>query len=114
MKITTLLMRPVIKIPEDINHQEAYELACIKKQESNLARCYIELRNELKLSTSPKFHNKPLTHKHVEKLIHDKHFSLDYKKHPSDEMCLNWYRLGLRDGEAAHGIIKNDKKKQHD
>jgi hypothetical protein len=27
------------------NHQEAYELACLKQDHSNLARCYIQLFN---------------------------------------------------------------------
>ena len=28
-----------------INHKEAYELACMKKDTSNLAKCYLDLRN---------------------------------------------------------------------
>jgi hypothetical protein len=28
-----------------INHEEAYQLACLKQEESNLARCYIELHD---------------------------------------------------------------------
>jgi hypothetical protein len=30
-----------------VNQQEAYELACRKREESNLSRCYLELRAEL-------------------------------------------------------------------
>ncbi len=47
---------------------------------------------------------KPLTDEQVFTLIHTKHFDPKYHLLPSDEVCLNWYRLGIRDGEAAHGI----------
>lgn len=30
-----------------VNQQEAYELACLKREESNLARSYLELRTAL-------------------------------------------------------------------
>lgn len=33
---------------EPINHNEAWSLACHKREESNLARCYIELRELVK------------------------------------------------------------------
>ena len=47
---------------------------------------------------------RPLTDKQVFTLIHTKHFDPKYRLLPSDEVCLNWYRLGIRDGEAVHGI----------
>ena len=46
----------------------------------------------------------PMTDEQVQRLINTKHFDVDYKLARSDEVCLNWYRQGLRDGEAAHGI----------
>jgi hypothetical protein len=49
---------------------------------------------------------KPLTDADIEKMIATRHFDPKYVKCSSDEVCLNWYRLGLRDGEAAHGITK--------
>ena len=49
---------------------------------------------------------KPLSDKQVEDLINAKHFSLKYIRTASDEACLRWYRLGVRDCEIAHGIIK--------
>ena len=45
-----------------------------------------------------------MTDKQVEGLINSKHFSLKYVRKASDEVCLNWYRLGVRDCEIAHGI----------
>jgi len=30
-----------------LNHSEAYELACLKREESNLARCYLALLERL-------------------------------------------------------------------
>lgn len=47
----------------------------------------------------------PLTESQVDDLIHSKHFDRSYKLHASDETCSRWYRLGLRDGERAHGIV---------
>lgn len=44
----------------------------------------------------------PLSDAQISKLIHAKNFAIGY----SDLVCLDWYRLGLRDGEAAHGIGK--------
>lgn len=49
---------------------------------------------------------KPLTDAEVTALIHEKHFKkgcwqLSLK---STQLNLNWYRLGLRDAEAFHGI----------
>ena len=49
---------------------------------------------------------KPLTKKQILELIHAKHVHKDYVLHESDRACLDWYELGLRDGEAAHGIKK--------
>jgi hypothetical protein len=46
----------------------------------------------------------PLTKEQVQHLIEAKHFRNGYPLTQSDKVCLNWYRLGLRDGEAAHGI----------
>ena len=46
----------------------------------------------------------PLSDVEIDALIHSKHFARSYTKHSSDEVLLNWYRLGLRDGEIAHGI----------
>lgn len=33
---------------EVIDHNDAWSLACLKREESNLARCYIELREKAK------------------------------------------------------------------
>ncbi|CAB4161046.1 hypothetical protein UFOVP764_29 [uncultured Caudovirales phage] len=49
---------------------------------------------------------KPLTEEDIEKMIATRHFDPKYVKCSSDEVCLNWYRLGLRDGERAHGITE--------
>lgn len=46
----------------------------------------------------------PLTDEQVEALITTEHFREGYKLKASDRICLAWYRLGLRDGERAHGI----------
>jgi hypothetical protein len=46
----------------------------------------------------------PLTDEEIETIIRTKHFSPLYVKRNSDLVILDWYRLGLRDGEAAHGI----------
>jgi hypothetical protein len=48
----------------------------------------------------------PMTDDEIETLIQTKHFRPGYVKHRSDLVILDWYRLGLRDGEAAHGIGK--------
>lgn len=47
---------------------------------------------------------KPLTEAQVQALIEAKHFRSGYELKASDQVCLEWYRLGLRDGERAHGI----------
>lgn len=49
---------------------------------------------------------KPLTDEQVEALITTEHFREGYKLKASDRTCLAWYRLGLRDGERAHGITE--------
>jgi hypothetical protein len=46
----------------------------------------------------------PLKDEEIETIIRTKHFSPAYVKRNSDLVMLDWYRLGLRDGEAAHGI----------
>ena len=46
----------------------------------------------------------PLTAEQVDALIATKHFREGYELTASDKVCINWYRLGLRDGERAHGI----------
>lgn len=48
----------------------------------------------------------PLTDEQIDGLIAAKHFREGYKLTASDKVCINWYRLGLRDGERAHGITK--------
>lgn len=47
---------------------------------------------------------KPLTDEQVEALITTVHFREGYELKASVRTCLAWYRLGLRDGERAHGI----------
>jgi hypothetical protein len=46
----------------------------------------------------------PLTDEQIDELIAAKHFRKDYELKASDKVCINWYRMGLRDGEQAHGI----------
>ena len=50
----------------------------------------------------------PLSEKQVEDLIYAKHFrkSCAQLSYASTQVNLNWYRLGLRDGERAHGITQ--------
>lgn len=48
--------------------------------------------------------DEPLTEAQVQALIEAKHFRSGYELKASDQVCLEWYRLGLRDGERAHGI----------
>lgn len=48
----------------------------------------------------------PLTDEQIDGLIAAKHFREGYKLTASDKVCINWYRLGLRDGERAHGITQ--------
>lgn len=45
-----------------------------------------------------------LTEQEIDKLIARKHFHSGYALKASDMRCLAWYKLGLRDGEEAHGI----------
>ena len=46
----------------------------------------------------------PLSDIQVADLLQEKHFGKGYVLKHSDRTCLAWYRLGLRDGEDAHGI----------
>lgn len=48
----------------------------------------------------------PLSDEQVQAIINTKHFDPKHVLRNSDLVCLSWYRLGLRDGEAAHGITK--------
>ena len=48
----------------------------------------------------------PLTDEQIDALIAAKHFREGYELTASVKVCINWYRLGLRDGERAHGITK--------
>ena len=48
----------------------------------------------------------PLTDEQVDALIATKHFREGYELTASDKVCINWYRLGLRDGERANGITQ--------
>jgi len=45
-----------------------------------------------------------LTDEQITEIIHRKHFSPTYSLTRSDEVVLNWYRQGIRDGEFAHNI----------
>lgn len=51
----------------------------------------------------------PLSDEQIECQISEKHFDSTYIRHASDEICLNWYRLGVRDGESMHGITGQSK-----
>jgi hypothetical protein len=64
-----------------------------------------EMRDMTKvpLYTSPP-QRKPLTAEEIQGLIHATHFDKRYVLHASDKVCLEWYRLGIRNAEAAHGI----------
>ena len=46
----------------------------------------------------------PLTDERINLMVHSQHFDPSYKLKASDMVCVNWYKLGLRDGERAHGI----------
>ena len=46
----------------------------------------------------------PLTDEQINLMVHSQHFDPSYKLKASDMVCVNWYKLGLRDGERAHGI----------
>ena len=56
------------------------------------------------LYTAQPVEREPLTEAQVQALIEAKHYRPVYELKASDQVCLDWYRLGLRDGEAAHGI----------
>ena len=47
-----------------------------------------------------------LTDEQVDALIATKHFREGYELTASVKVLINWYRLGLRDGERAHGITQ--------
>ena len=44
---------------------------------------------------------KPLSNEQI-KQMQERHFTPEYPMRTSDEVCLNWYRLGIRDCEKAH------------
>ncbi len=46
----------------------------------------------------------PLSDEQIDDLIAAKHFHEGYELISSVKVLINWYRLGLRDGERAHGI----------
>jgi hypothetical protein len=46
----------------------------------------------------------PLTRAQVQTIVERKHFRVGYVLSTSDKTLLAWYRQGLRDGEAEHGI----------
>ena len=48
----------------------------------------------------------PLTDKQVQTILNTKHYHESYVLQESDKVCFEWYRLGLRNGEEAHGIVK--------
>lgn len=48
----------------------------------------------------------PLTDEQIDDLIAAKHFREGYELTASDKVCINWYRLGLRDGERIHNITQ--------
>lgn len=57
------------------------------------------------LYTAPQpVEREPLTEAQVQALIETKHFRSGYELKASDQVCLDWYRQGLRDGEHHHGI----------
>ena len=45
-----------------------------------------------------------LTDAQVQSLIETNHFDPEYSLNAGDLICINWYKLGLREGERAHGI----------
>lgn len=48
--------------------------------------------------------HKPTSDEFIDAVIVAQHFRKGYQRCVSDEVCLNWYRQGWRDGERAHGI----------
>ncbi len=40
-----------------------------------------------------------LTDVEINTLIEERHFDRNYKRHSSDEVCLDWYRLGASNAE---------------
>jgi hypothetical protein len=81
--------------------QRVLESDSPKSDRDEAAQMVRDIRRSIR-PTAPA--QQPLTDEQVFTLIHTKHFDLKYHLLPSDEVCLNWYRLGIRDGEAAHGI----------
>jgi hypothetical protein len=47
----------------------------------------------------------PLTEEQINTMIEAKHFRKGYIRSMSENVNLGWYRLGLREGERAHGIV---------
>ncbi len=60
------------------------------------------------INTAAQSQRVPLSEKQVEDLIYAKHFRKGCAQlsYASTQVNLNWYRLGLRDGERAHGITQ--------
>lgn len=52
----------------------------------------------------------PLTDEWIDGLIERTHFDKRYVKTASDRVCLDWYRMGIRDAERAHGISAEGEK----
>lgn len=46
----------------------------------------------------------PMSSDAIDRMISAKHFDGNYPLKQSDESCLNWYRLGVRDCEMHHNI----------
>lgn len=46
----------------------------------------------------------PLTPEQVDQMIHARHVDKTYIPDLSMQVALNWYRMGVRDCEEAHGI----------
>lgn len=53
---------------------------------------------------TPATGGKPLTDEQVRTMIDSNHGMPKYPITDAEKVCLDWYRLGLRDGEQAHGI----------
>ncbi len=52
----------------------------------------------------------PLSNDAIESLLKMNHFSEQYQLKESDRTIVAWYRIGLRDGELAHGITPTSAK----
>ena len=66
------------------------------------------LREALAVSPEQK-PKRPLSDAQVLELLHSSHFHKKYVLKDSDRTLIAWYRLGLRDGERAHGITAAQK-----